>query len=129
MVQKFLVRDRSKTHALGRVCLSVGICALVLCLAPQAAQAKESELEGLICSLVTLVQTDIGTAVATAAVIALGYQAALGRIGWALPFTTACGIIIMLAAGDLAKIITGEPSPCGVVKIIPKPEPVPKSLP
>lgn len=101
-------QGRTALHRYDKLTWYVLWIALVT-LTPSAASAQA--IEGLLCDLVAIVQDDIGAAVCTVAVMALGFQAALGRISWALPFVTAAGIVVLYSAADIAAFITGE-TPC-----------------
>lgn len=80
----------------------------------QAAPASSSRIQEVICDLVELVQTDMGQAVGTAAILALGIQALVGRVSWGAATVIIAGIGVMLGAGEIVLTMTGIDG-CGAV--------------
>lgn len=85
-----------------------------IALAQAAPAASASRIQEVICDLVALVQTDMGQAVGTAAILALGIQALVGRVSWGAATVIIAGIGVMLGAGEIVLAMTGIDG-CGAV--------------
>ena len=104
-----LCPDRTKAGY--HVPFQVAIWAMLMLLQVGEAHAS-SALQGLICDLVDLVQGDMGKAAASISILVLGFQCALGRLSWAVPFTLAGGLALLFSAGKIAELFTGVANPC-----------------
>ncbi len=61
-----------------------------------------------LCSAYNLVNGGAGKAIATIAILTLGFMALLGRIQWGLVILVAVGIAVIFAAPEIADAVGGD---------------------
>ncbi len=81
----------------------------VVVFVPDFASANEASvaLRESLCSAYDLVNGGAGKAIATIAILTLGFMALLGRIQWGLVILVAVGIAVIFAAPEIADAVGG----------------------
>ncbi len=92
------------------------LVATVVALNPQFAladsAAASAALKGPLCEAYNLVNGGAGKAIATIAILTLGFMALLGRIQWGLVILVAVGIAVIFAAPEIADAVGEEGDGC-----------------
>lgn len=71
----------------------------------------QAAMVSVICSILAIVQGDVGRAAATMGVLAVAFGATLGKVSWGLAITVAVGISLIFSAASYA-LYFSITSPC-----------------
>jgi type IV secretion system protein VirB2 len=79
----------------------------VAVMAPDMANATVTTFSAALCSALTYITGQVGGAIATLAIIALGIGAMLGKIAWTTVIICCCGIAAVFGAAEIVQTISG----------------------
>ncbi len=71
-----------------------------------------SNLVNIICYVASVLQSQVGVAVASIAIVLMAAQAFRGKLDWTVFLVTALGLMILFNAELIVQELTGEASPC-----------------
>lgn len=101
-------------YVLRPACLALAVALMALSVDAAFAAGVPSAMGSVICSVIAMIQGTLGRALATLAVLTLGFGALLGRVTYGQAAIVAAGIGVIFGAATLATTMLG-----GVVPITP----------
>jgi type IV secretion system protein VirB2 len=90
----------------------------VAALAPDLASAAAAPAAGdgvsnALCAVITSIQGGIGLAIATIAIMVIGFGALMGKVSWGTAIIVLTGIGIIFGAASLVNLVAPKTTTCG----------------
>jgi type IV secretory pathway VirB2 component (pilin) len=92
----------------GLMLAALAVAALAPDLAAAAGPAAGDGITKALCAVVSSIQGTIGMAIATIAIMVIGFGALMGKVSWGTAIIVLTGIGIIFGASSLVKLVNGD---------------------